>query len=123
MNITYSLKIDELRFERAIAGYPDVVSSAIWTLTGEAEDGLVETTSASTEFPAPVEGSDFTPAAALKEDVVIGWVETHAKEGDLDGYRKVVADKIAALRDPYVPPKMPWKVDTDAVSVDDAPAE
>lgn len=112
MPIAYTMKIDgQPELAPSINGHEHVVTRALWTMTGEAEDGLKAEFKSSTEFPAPTEEDPFTAFSALTEETVIGWVEAHANDRDpeyLDKARAFIAAEIEVLRNPYVAPKAPW---------------
>jgi len=108
MSITYAMKIDSLDCVPALDGLSNVVSRAIWTMTGT--DGeLTASTSASTEFPAPTPEQPFISFDGLTEATVIGWVEECADSAYLESRREVIAGLIADQIAPsIVTPALPW---------------
>ena len=108
MSIAYTMKVDSLDCVPALDGLSNVVSRAIWTMTGTDGD-LTAATSASTEFPAPTLEQPFVEFAELTEATVIGWVEECADAAYLDSRREVIAGLIAdQIAPPIVTPALPW---------------
>jgi hypothetical protein len=108
MTITYTMKIDSLDCVPALDGLSNVVTRAIWTMTGTDGD-LTASTSASTEFPAPTPEQPFISFDELTEATVIGWVEECADASYLESRREVIAGMIAAqITPPIVTPALPW---------------
>ena len=108
MSITYAMKIDSLDCVPALDGLSNVVSRAIWTMTGTNGD-LTASTSASTEFPAPTPEQPFVEFDDLTEATVIGWVEANADAEYLASRREIIAGLIAdQITPPIVTPPLPW---------------
>jgi len=108
MSITYTMKIDSLDCVPALDGLSNVVSRAIWTMTGTDGD-LTASTSASTEFPAPTPERPFISFDDLTEATVIGWVEECADAAYLESRREIIAGLIAdQIAPPIVTPPLPW---------------
>jgi hypothetical protein len=108
MPISYTLKIDSLDCVPALDGLSNVVTRAIWTMTGTDGD-LTASTSASTEFPAPTPEQPFIAFEDLTEETVIGWVEECADAAYLESRREVIAGMIAAqIAPPVITPPLPW---------------
>ena len=108
MSIAYTMKVDSLDCVPALDGLSNVVSRAIWTMTGIDGD-LTAATSASTEFPAPTPEQPFISFDDLTEATVIGWVEECADAVYLESRREVIAGLIAdQIAPPVVTPALPW---------------
>jgi hypothetical protein len=108
MPIAYTLKIDGLDCVPALDGLSNVVSRAIWTMTGVDGDHSA-TSSASTEFPAPTPEQPFVAFNDLTQATVIGWVEDCTDPDYLASRRAHIADQIAAqISPPVVTPPLPW---------------
>lgn len=109
--ITYSLKIDTLDRVPSLDGLTDVVTRAIWTMTGVDGD-LSATSSACTEFPAPTPEQPFIAFPDLTEETVIGWVETHADPAYLQSRRDHIAQQIVdQVSPPVVTSRPPWETE------------
>ena len=108
MPITYTMKIDSLDCVSALDGLTNVVSRAIWTMTGIDGD-LTAATSACTELPAPTPEQPFISFDDLTEATVIGWVEVCADETYLESRREVIVGLIAdQIAPPIITPPLPW---------------
>ncbi len=108
MTITYSMKIDSLDCVPSLDGLSNVVTRAIWTMTGT-DGALSDFTSASTEFPLPSAEHPFVSFDELTEATVISWVEEHTDAGYLESRRSVIAELIAQQAAPIViTPALPW---------------
>jgi hypothetical protein len=108
MTISYSMNIDSLDCVPSLDGLSNVVTRAIWTMTGTDGD-LTASTSASTEFPAPSPEQPFIAFEDLTEETVIGWVEANADAAYLQSRREVIAGLISdQIAPPIVTPPLPW---------------
>jgi hypothetical protein len=108
MPITYSMKIDSLDCVPSLDELSNVVTRAIWTMTGTDGD-LTASTSASTEFPAPSPEQPFISFEDLTEATVIGWVEDCADATYLESRREVIAGLISdQIAPPVITPPLPW---------------
>lgn len=112
MSITYSLRVDTLDRVPSLDGLTDVVTRAIWTMTGVDEEDRTATSSASTEFPAPTPEQPFIAFDDLSEATVVGWIETHTDPGYLQSRRDHIAQLIAdQISPPIVTSRPPWASD------------
>lgn len=110
MSITYSLRVDTLDRIPSLDGLTDVVTRAIWTMTGVDEEDRTATSSASTEFPAPTPEQPFIAFADLSEATVVGWIETHTDPAYLQSRRDHIAQLIAdQISPPIVTSRPPWE--------------
>jgi len=104
--VNFKYTIDSFDTAPSLDGFSNVVTRAIWTLTGTDTNGDTASTSASTEFAPP--GEEFTAFDDLTEAIVTGWVEASADPAYLASRKVIIADLIAASKSPPAP-AIPWK--------------